>query len=227
LGNVPATESKTAVVRIFNFGAKGLEAASRAFVNEETADHYEVSVSELSTDEVKQERDAVEGLRVEVTVKPGLPLGPLRQSLTLRLNRADEETLELPINGQIVSDISLIGPRNVFISEHNLVNFGLIRQKEGAEAKLILLVKGPHRDGVEFSIAEVSPDDVVQAALGERDTTASGSLVKQPLVIQIPRGARAVSKMGLKREDLGKITLKTTHPDVPQIDIYVKFVVAP
>src|SRR6185436_18422044 len=108
----------------------------------------------------------------------------------INTNRSGNDPLELTVNGSVVSDISVLGPRDLFLPLQNVITFGLVRQKEGAEVKLILITKGPHRDEVEFSVAHVEPSDVLEATLANKDAAASGAAVRQSLVVRIPPGAR-------------------------------------
>jgi hypothetical protein len=45
------------------------------------------------------------------------------------------------------------------------------------------------------------------------------------LTVHIPKGARPVNHLGLDLEQNGKILVETTHPQVKQIVLYVRFAV--
>ena len=44
-----------------------------------------------------------------------------------------------------------------------------------------------------------------------------------PLIVEVDAGDHAVSRLARDNENYGKIVLKTTHPDAPEIVIRVAF----
>ena len=53
----------------------------------DTAAYFDVSYEPLSKEEVKKEKGASCGLLAKVTVKPGLPLGPINQTIHIKSER--------------------------------------------------------------------------------------------------------------------------------------------
>jgi len=112
LSKVSATETRRAEVRIFAFFSDSLEVVSHEFADAETASFFEAKILPISPEQLA-ERKAKSGCSVEVTVKPGLPLGPFRQTIRLQIRLSGTEetpTIRVPIAGIIDSDISLVGP---------------------------------------------------------------------------------------------------------------------
>jgi hypothetical protein len=65
--------------------------------------------------------------------------------------------------------------------------------------------------------------DLLLVKLGEREDDGKVTLI--PLTIQIPKGSPPASHLGPTQEKLGRITLKTTHPDVPELQILLRFAI--
>ena len=62
-------------------------------------------MSRFQPEDLKDEPLAKSGVLVRVTVKPGLPQGPIRQKLVVQTNLASPAELTLPIQGTVGSEI--------------------------------------------------------------------------------------------------------------------------
>lgn len=222
LSDVSANEGATATVYAYGFGIKDLEIVSSEFENLETAPFFSLVWTPLTGDELG--KNASVGLRGTLSVKPGLPLGPLNQTIHLHTNIADADKLDLEITGAVVSDISVVGPRT-FSDSRNVLQFGTIPRAEGAKTTLRILVKGPHRQDVRLHVQEVDPADVLQASLGEAQQINDGAVFMYPLEVEIAPHARLVDRLGSEQTKLGRIVIGTTHPTAATVPIYVKFAV--
>ncbi len=112
LSKISATETRRAEVRIFAFFSDSLEVVSHDFAEGETASFFEAKILPISPEQLAEHK-AKSGCSVELTVKPGLPLGPFRQTIRLQIRLSGTEetpTIRVPIAGIIDSDISLVGP---------------------------------------------------------------------------------------------------------------------
>jgi hypothetical protein len=162
---------------------------------------------------------------IRVKVKPGLPLGSLLQSVRLLTTDTANAAMELPIRGQVVSDVSILSGRN-FDSQTNTLTLGIVPQAKGAKATLPLLIKGPLRDTIEVSIERTDPEKTIVATLGTPKSINEGAVRMVPLTIEIPAGAAPVNRMGgTNRTDYGQVVVATTHPDAPKLQVLVRFAV--
>jgi hypothetical protein len=132
--------------------------------------------------------------------------------------------MELTVNGAVVGDISILGG-NVYDYEQNIIRFGNVAHDVGAKADLRILVKGPHRRDVRFSIQEIDPQDVLTAKLSEPRELNNGAVYVYPLAVEIPKGSRTVNRLGYEQGKLARIVLATTHPIAKTVTLYVKFAV--
>jgi hypothetical protein len=149
-------------------------------------------------------------------------LGTLRQKIELKLNLDGEPTVEIPISGNIVSDVLLVG-RN-WDADRGLLRFDSVSSSEGAKAELFLQVHGVHRQQFHPKVAEVSPAEDLKVTIGELGELP-GDLLRVPVTVEIPRGARAGSHLGGQEGKLGEITIDTGDTDGEKLRLKVRFAV--
>ncbi len=189
----------------------------------DTARFFEVALTPMSADEVKKVQPlARSGQQVSIRVKPGLPQGPIRQKLILKTDVPSTPTLTLPIQGTVGSEIVIVGPG--WNADSGVVNLGEIKSSEGAQRRLLLVVRGPARRETSFTVAEVEPN-VLKASLGRPSEINKGAVVQTPLLITVPPGSPAVDRIGVEPSRQGRIVLKTTHPQIHELQILVRFAV--
>ncbi len=223
--DISATSTRTAYVRIYGYGQKPLEIEAPELTTRETAGHFEAKLRRLEKEELAEEAGAKSGLELSVTVKPGLPLGPILQTIRLRPNVPDVAALEIPIGGRVVGDISVIAVKTPYDRQTNVLSIGSVRSSQGRTVTLFVLVKGAHREQVRLKLGRVVPD-FLKVTLGER-APIGDAVYKFPVTIEIPPGSRSVSHMGWRHEDQGQIVIETTHPHAKQLPIFLRFAVIP
>jgi len=157
-----------------------------------------------------------------VTVKSGLPLGPINQTIQLEVEAKDKATLEIPIQGTVISDITLVGNSRLD-AEHNVLSVGRVRRSEGAQAELRILVKGPDRERIQLTVGERDPEDVLQATIGEPSKIANGAIFLYPLKIEILKTTRVLNRLGTDQGPSGRVVINTTHPQAKQVNLRVRF----
>jgi hypothetical protein len=211
------TESVTASVRAFSYFDADFAIQSFDFTDPETSQFFDVIIQPLPDADVKT-AGAQRGYDVAVTVKRGMPLGPLWQGLLLHTNLASMPELRIPIEGNVDSDISIAGAG--FDRDNGVLNIGPIARRAGAERKLLVLVRGADRHSVHASIASCEPASI-QATLGEPADLNAGAVVQIPLTVKIPPGSPPANYM----VNYGKILIETDHADAKQLRIWVQFAV--
>lgn len=220
---ISANQPHTAEVKIYSYRPGQLEViASPEFSDTKSADKFDISFKPMPAEMVKENPEATSGVLATVTVKPGLPLGMFRQKIDMRLNLEGEPVVSLPIEGNVVSDILVIG-RN-WDDDHSLLTLGNISAREGAKAQLFILANGPHRQQVHPKVREVSPE-MLKVKLGEPSEIAGGEQVRIPVTIEIPPGARPSVHLGGSEGSLGEIVLDTGLPEAATMKIRVRFAI--
>ena len=216
--DLSADESATGSVNIYAFRDADLKVEKYEFNDSKVREHINVSFAPLPSEEIEKEPRAKGGLKMTLEVRPGLPYGDFEDTLSITTNQYDEP-LTVRVFGNIASDVLLVGP-NV-TRDKLMVGLGAIPQSAGKKHTVYILVKGPHRDDTQVKIDSIEPTVDFSAKLGEpiRD---SAKIVRYPLTIEVPAGARPVTRMDALS---AKINISTTHPEVKKLPIKVRYVV--
>jgi hypothetical protein len=223
---VTAGEPSSGSVRVLGFlpPPRSLEITGHEFSKPDLADHFDVTYRPLSADELaaEEDKDATSGCLVEVTLKPGLPVGAFRQTIILKTNYPESPTTELPVQGNVGSEISIVGKG--WNEQAGVLTLGSIRSQEGLKRQLFIRAGGPNNKEVTYKPIETYPD-LIKVTLGETTHIEGGKIALTPLIIEIAKGSRPANHLGLEEENLGRIVLETTHPKARQLRLLVRFAV--
>jgi hypothetical protein len=220
--NVPASEGKTASLRIFTDRSDQLKIDSYRWQKPEEAGHFEVTTQPVQPEALKAAANRKSGVQVAVTVKPGMPLGKFANALVLTTNLSNVPPMEISIEGNIVGDISLLPQGNVD-EVRNIVRLGVLPRGLGTKQVVRILVKGAHRDSTTLQVASVEPSHL-KATLGK--PLAENPRVKIfPLTLEVPAESPPVAFTDAISGDSAKVVITTTHPTIPRIVVYVQYVV--
>ena len=209
-------ETRSATIKILAHLDADFKIESFELSDRDTAPYYDIAIEPLSAAELEA-GEAKSGCQLKVTIRPGMPLGPVRQFLTLHTNLPDQREMVISIEGSVESEVSVAGPN--FNREEALLTLPVVGGRKGIERKLLVLVRGEHRHEIKVSLVECTPPLV--ASLGEPADLASGAVVQIPLIIKIPPGTPPVDHT----QDYGKIVLETNHPEAEKIIVRVSFAV--
>jgi hypothetical protein len=224
LSRIAASEQGKGTVKIYGFLPQKMEITGHEFSDSSNAANFDVKFSPLTSDQLKEEEGATSGVLAEVTVKPGLPLGPFRQKIVVKTSLPQAPSLEFSVTGKIVSEITLVG--RGWRETDGVLDLGPVDSKEGLERTLVLVARGIQENKLEFHVAEAFPD-VLRVEIGkptsvQRDTV---TYIQTPLTVKIPPGSRPANHLGSEESKYGRIILQTNNPRVPQVRIYVNFAV--
>jgi hypothetical protein len=220
-------EGMTARLDLYGYHGDKLAIKRQEFTDSSLAKYFDLRIEEMPAEKVKEVEGAKAGKILYVTIKPGLPLGPLLQRIRLWLDLPGEPIVEIPIEGNVLGDISIVGPRTGpggWNSEHNLLNFGDVPSAKGAESRdLHLLVKGEHREKIDFKVAKVKPE-FLQVEFEKPQPVEGAEVVKVPFIVKVPPGAPAGDHSATIGNP-GRIEIETGHPTTPRLQLYVTFAV--
>lgn len=229
--NISAGESRTAEVFVYSYRDQEFSMTVDRFSDPTTAGYFDVAIAPLSSEIVAAEQDAKAGVKVTVTVKPGMPIGPLSQTIYLAPLSKDLPELSIPIQGSVAGDISVFAAKHLYNSDRKIVTIGAVKRDKGGIYQLQLSVKGPHAKDVRLKVAEVDPPEVLQVEIDSEHPSSinNGAVLMYPLTIKIPPGSRTVSRLGGEASTVdakfGKIVIETTHPQIKQFVVHVQFAV--
>jgi hypothetical protein len=215
---IPAGESQSAEVFVMAMLEDDLTVSEPKFSDAATSDKFEVKIEPAEQKELPNP-NAENGVRLVVTAKPGLPLGRLHQSLSVRTNLADAEKLEIPMVGRVVGDISVHGLD--WNEQLGLLSLGKVDSSTGRRSRVNIVVRGSGAADVKLEVVSSDPPEL-KATVGEskplRDT-----LLHIPVEIEVPAGTRPMVRLSTAQGEEGRVVLKTTHPTIKELVVGVRF----
>lgn len=225
LGTISTDEGGTANFRVFGFVDEPLEIVDCKLRDRDNRDYFEWQIADVAQEAVKAEQEhAVFGKEINLTIKPGLPVGPVHQEFTIVARAGKLVTIKVPMSGRVTGNLSLMGG-STFNEDHSLLSLGRILSGNGTSAKLTLMVKGEHRDEVEVKVGECSPAEYLDVTVGQRKPIRDGEAYLYPITVTVPPNLPTANHLGGVGASYGKIVLQTTHPTAKEVTLYVKFAV--
>jgi hypothetical protein len=219
---VSAGQEATGEVRVYGYRPEPLEIIDCRMSDPAGSSFFETEIVPLPAEQVAEEQDATSGFLLRVNLKPGLPPGPFQEQILLHTNVDSAATLEVPVEGAIAGDVSVVG--RGWDGHTCVLEFPPVAAGKGAERKLMIIVRGPHCRQAEFKPARIVPE-FVEIELGKTTLVNEGALTQTPLTVRIPAGSPPGNHLGPPQGELGRIVLDTNHPQQPQLEILLRFAV--
>lgn len=197
----------------------------RGIIQSAVIENFEITKIETSSDRVtlKETKLTPEELQgEEISLRSGYRLegelaaisepGNVEESVTIHTNLEEYPKFVLPLSARRAGALTVIGPQ--WTAGGPRLDLGKISSEKGKETKLTVMI--PPADE-EFKILEtISNPAFVQATLKPERTGKELAQERYSLFFTVPPGSPK-GIWGAGRE--GKITLKTNHPQVRDIDI--------
>jgi hypothetical protein len=164
------------------------------------------------------------GYEFTVTVGKGIHLGrwrsPLRILTTLEGSRTLDVELTALRSGPIVflPAVSIVGPA-FWDSENLLLNLGRFSCATGSKAAVPAVV-GAMKDDLRI-LGVSSSDPFIKVSLQQDPAIATGGRQGVRFVFEVPSGVPAVTRLP---RDPVRVSVKTNHPTIRQIDFELAFV---
>lgn len=219
LSNSRADETS---VRIFTYGGDVPEVESLTIDGPEPERFFTLAAMPLDAATVAEEPGATGGLQVRVGIRPGLPLGMLRRTITAAIRMPEELAIDIPVEGVVSGDLALGGPK--WDSLRQTVVLGTVSGREGLRTQIFLTARGPLRTEVHPVVRAVVPPPL-RVTIGTGSSLGSASVISFPITIEIPPGSPAADNLAADRA--GSIVLDTGHPDSPVLTIPVRVAIDP
>lgn len=226
LGQMTTDDRRTASVYLAAYGEKTMEATARMAEGAPNADLFEFSVKSIPAADLPLP-GATSGVRIDLTVAPGLPLGRLAEWTVIETNLEEVGSVQVPAVGVVEGDISLHG--RGWAKNLGLLSLGKVRSKKGVEAKLIISFKGENATDAKATVGSVDPE-WLEVEMGESRSVRDG-VTHQAITIRIPPGQASVIRSGQSQMNGGqgrgdaRIELKTNQEKTPEIDVRVRFII--
>jgi Protein of unknown function (DUF1573) len=217
---IPVGESRSAQVYVMAMLQDDLKVSDPLLSDASLRDRFEVKIEPVDRKDLPNKL-AKQGVRVTVTAKNDLPVGRFVQWLSLKTNLKQAETLEIPVLGQVVGDISVHGPN--WIESQGVLKLGYVKSSEGRKEKLSIVVRGDDAEKVSFKVLSCDPKEM-KVTIGEPKKLRD-ALVQVPLEIEIPAGIRPMVRLDTAQGEPAKVVLSTTHPKIKELAIGIQFAV--
>jgi hypothetical protein len=221
--SISVHDSQSADLKIYSYRAGTLEVLKHEVTDQETADKFDISTEPMPASMLADDPDAKSGVLVHIKIKPGLLLGPIRQKIKFHLNLTGEPVVEVPVSGNITSDVMLVG--RGWDSERELLNLGTVSTREGTKANLLLQIYGDRRSELRPKLQSVTPADVLKVSIGEPREAANGRRIQVPIVVEVPQGARQGTFLGGLEGKLGEINIVLNEATQEKMRVFVRFAV--
>ncbi len=214
-------EVKSAQVYVMAMLQDDLTVAEPVISDPTIRDKFDIKVEPVDKN-VLPNKQAQRGYRISVTSKEGLPIGRFHSWVSLKTNLPEAETLDIPIVGQVVGDIS-VGATTGWNEEQGVFILGTVKSSEGGQGKANLIVRGADAENVKFDVKSVEPQEL-KVTLG-KPVKLKDTLVHVPVIIEIPPGTRPMVHLDTAQGEAGRIVFSTTHPKIKELSLSVRFAV--
>ena len=224
LPKLSVQSDETFTTTVFTYGSEAARVESLAAVDDRTKAFFSVASRPLESAVIAAEPGATGGFLLEVNVKPGLPIGPLRQTVRMVLRMPEEITAEIPIEGSVAGDLSFAGP--MWNADRQRLMLGTLSSRAGLKTKIFITARGPHRHRVNAVVREVVPTSL-DVRIGDPEPIGNGTVVRIPIGVEIPAGSPTANHLGSEQAPAGRIVLETGLPDSPTVTLPVSVVIGP
>jgi hypothetical protein len=220
--NARVGELNQAKVRLLAFFSDHLQVTGFKLAEPSTEEYFDITTTPLSKDEL--EKAAQSGIEVTVTIKPGLPVGSINQSLQLTTNIEEDPEVKVPISGEVTGAVTI--SHKDWDSDFNYLHVGHVKQSAGAKATVNLIMRGTDLSDLELGPLEISDPASLKASYGKISELKAGTVVLLPVTIEIPPGTPLVNHMGGANEaKMAAIIVPTNKPTLGRVKLSVRFAV--
>lgn len=220
LDKIASGETKSAEVIVMAMSQDTLEVSDPQLSDPRTREFFDVRIEPLARESLP-DPTARQGVRVIITAKKGLPMGRIEQWLSLKTNMPDAEKLDIPVIGRVVGDVRVYG--RLWNDNQGVLRLGRVRSDEGAGADLNIVVRNEKVEDVKVEVASCDPPEL-EVTLGE-PRQIKEALVHVPLRIEVPPGTRPMVRLSQSENNEGRVILKTSLSDAPELVLGVRFAV--
>lgn len=179
------------------------------------------------TYEFKQaDQEAIKSLRgadakeLYVTLARNIPAGPFRGTLSFKLKGHPDRDYVINLKAHRDGSVNFVGTGEVFYDKRrSIVDLGSFSAAEGKIGSIWLYLSGEHQ---EITVTDTSTSPSFMNCTLEKDPGfRSPKKTRYILKFEVPPGSPSG---GYTANKTGRVTLKTTHPEYPTIDLKVRFV---
>lgn len=224
-GRMTPKESKTVEFKLHSYHLviAQLEVEDFEFEHPETAKYFDVSFESLPQDQL--DKNSTSGLIGKLTLKgdregmPPFPSGTIRQTLRVKTNVREVDTIPLTVGGTVVREID-ISSRG-WNAINGRLDLYLLSDTAKERIPLNVWVRGPQWQDVVVELESVTPD-WLKVTKTKTESRAASKAQHVVFEIAVDKDAEAAYYKNPDAAKSGKIVLKSTHSTLKQIDIPIQ-----
>ena len=178
--------------------------------------------TKLSESELEElDPDAKAGYRVEATIRPEMPIGSFKETVTLHVDADGSKTFPIEVHGIRSGPLQFLKmPGYEWFPESLAMSFGRFKASEGKKGSVLLVVNGMAGKTFEFTDVQTDPD-FLKVSLQPNVPGDTGERQSYTVSVEVPPGTPPMSRV---RKGSGKIRVQTNHPDAPEIKLHAEFI---
>lgn len=179
-------------------------------------------VAPLSDEELQElEGSPKSGYRIQAVVRPEMPVGGFRETVTLHVEAEGSKTFPIELRGTRSGPLQFVKmPGYEWYPDSLAMSFGRFKAAEGRGGKVLLIVHGMEGRAFEFTDVQVDPE-FLNVKLEPNVPGDTGERQAYTVSVEIPPGSPALSRV---RKDSGKIRVRTNHPEAPELKMHAEFI---
>jgi hypothetical protein len=221
--NVRVGEESQAKVRLLAYFSDHLAVTDQKLSDATTSQYFDITTTPLTKDQLDGQAES--GIDVTVTVKPGLPVGSVSQTLQLTTNIEEDPEISIPIGGEVIGAVTI--SHKDWERDLKFLAIGHVKQSAGARpAPVNLIMRGTDLSDLKLEPPELSDPVSMKVTYGEVVELKPGTVVRVPVTIEIPPGTPLVNHMGGTNDaKMAAIVIPTNKPALGRIKLSVRFAV--
>ncbi len=162
--------------------------------------------------------------KIEVEVLSGLPPGIHKSNLMIFVDEDAKPEAIIPVWAEILGAFHVVGTHRDPLSKRFL--FGRVRRPEGKTYLLTVIGYGEAAGKTDLRVQSVHPP-FVQVQIGSREKIPGKTSWRWTLQVRVPKDSPVGRIPENPSSPPGRIVLKTTHPEQPELEIPFEFLVVP
>ncbi len=162
--------------------------------------------------------------KIEVEVLSGLAPGTYESKLMIFVDEDAKPEAIIPLRAEILGAFHVVGPHRDPHSKRFL--FGRVRRPEGKTYLLTVIGYGEAAGKTELRVQSVHPP-FVQVQIGSREKIPGKTSWRWTVQVRVPKDSPVGRFPENPSSPPGRIVLKTTHPEQPELEIPFEFLVVP
>ncbi|HAC90600.1 MAG TPA: hypothetical protein DCF63_08185 [Planctomycetaceae bacterium] len=225
LGDFMTSQGATRQFMVYSYSDPDVELSQTQWTDSNSVSHIQLSHQPMEIDPTSPHAKAHRAYRLNLSVGPGMPLGPLSTKIRFVTNHGEQiEVPELEVNGRVVSEISIVGG-TAFNAQRNMLDMGTVSAKQGASIHLYLVVRGDDREGFEVTAEQAEANESLKVQVAEPKIFDDRTMI--PIHFEVPKGAPEVYYPGTGAGTFVPVLIRTSSSKLPELPIRVRVVVRP